>query len=70
MKLKTKRKIARILENSDELSKIEFTLIYNEMFGIETKTKPYEKKSKYWDKQEIERGDDNPLWPHYMKEDD
>ena len=50
MKLKTKRKIARILENSDELSKIEFTLIYKEMFGIETKTSPYEKKSKYWDK--------------------
>ena len=50
MKLKTKRKIARILENSDELRKIEFTLIYNEMFGIETKTSPYEKRSKYWDK--------------------
>ena len=50
MTLKTKRKIARILQNSDELSKIEFTLIYNEMFEIKTKTSPYEKKSKYWDK--------------------
>ena len=44
MKLKTKRKIARILQNSDKLSKMEFTLIYNEMFGIETKTKPYNKR--------------------------
>ena len=44
LSMKTKRKISRILQNTEGLSKIEFTNIYNELFGIKTKSYDYNKK--------------------------
>jgi hypothetical protein len=46
MKLKTKRKISRILQNCDELSKMEFVLLYNELWGIESKPNKQRKEGK------------------------
>ena len=46
LSMKTKRKILRILENTEGLSKMEFTNIYNELFGVKTKSYNYNKKEK------------------------
>ena len=42
--MKTKRKISRILASTEGLGKMEFTAIYNELFGIKTKSHNYNKK--------------------------
>ena len=44
LSMKTKRKILRILENTEGLSKMEFTNIHNELFGVKTKSYNYNKK--------------------------